>query len=761
MVAVETNSISHFCVRGFAIEGKIPLSTSNLTSLGSEHVRTNVTQKEVANAASELLAPLFSKYTGTNVSEEELVQAASSLQEEYRDRGYPTMIISISLKRISNGIVTMNVFQGVIPQILVSGERYVISDKGVVIAANDLSTLEIAIATGAMNTNAPPSSPNANSTADTNSVPKFAVTSYLITGNTLLSPETLKSIFMKHMGTNIVVGDILNAGLELQKEYRNRGYPTVNVTIPPQKITDGQVKIRVFEGCLSDIIVANNHYFSSNNIMRALPSLHTNVILNSQIFQAELNRANENQDRQIYPTIEPGPVENTTLLQLDVKDRLPLHAKIELNNQSSPGTPDLRINSSAVYNNLWQQDNSLGVQYNFSPETYKSVPPEVSSLNKSEWNFYDQPLVSIYSGFYRLPLGKPEAIEDVVAANPGSFGYNEATRKFNLPPPTGQPELTFYASRATIDTGLTTLSSINLYSTNGNSLFQNTVQQDLTENNDLGFRLTLPLKASMDFHSGLSGGLDFKTYQLTSYKTNIFLLNGQEIDYVAGATNGTSSTNNSPVPVTIRSLEYLPLSLRYDATLNGSFGSANFGLGVNGNAWYSGSISNLQNITGSTKSSGHWVTLNPSFSWIFAIHTNWMTTLRTDGQWASEPLISNEQFGAGGVNSVRGYREGQVFGDTGWHISLEQQTPPHLVGDVYGNIPLTIRGSVYMDFADTYLLDPQGRPSSTALWGTGFGCVGSIGSHWEARFLFSVPLLRTSIVEPYQPFFNFSLTAQF
>jgi hemolysin activation/secretion protein len=124
-------------------------------------------------------------------------------------------------------------------------------------------------------------------------------------------------------------------------------------------------------------------------------------------------------------------------------------------------------------------------------------------------------------------------------------------------------------------------------------------------------------------------------------------------------------------------------------------------------------------------------------------------------------LISNEQFGIGGVNSVRGYHEGQVFGDTGWHVSLEQQTPPHLVGMVGNGIPLLLRGTVYMDYAETYLLDPLGGSDSTALWGTGLGGVASIGSHWEARFLFSVPLLKTSTSEAYQPFFNFGLNAQF
>jgi hemolysin activation/secretion protein len=239
------------------------------------------------------------------------------------------------------------------------------------------------------------------------------------------------------------------------------------------------------------------------------------------------------------------------------------------------------------------------------------------------------------------------------------------------------------------------------------------------------------------------------------------LLNGKEIDFVANATNGTTSTDISPVPLTDRRLEYLPVSLRYDAGLNGPLGNANFGLGLSANAWYSGTLTNLHNISGSTKSSGNWVTLSPSFSWNFSIYTNWMTSIRGDGQWSSEPLIANEQYGIGGVNSVRGYREGEAFGDTGWHVTFEQQTPPHVVGMVYGHTPLIVRGTLYMDYATVYLLDPQGRPNNVPLWGTGVGLVASIGSHWESRFLISLPLLRTTTTEADEPFFNFSLTAQF
>ena len=39
------------------------------------------------------------------------------------------------------------------------------------------------------------------------------------------------------------------------------------------------------------------------------------------------------------------------------------------------------------------------------------------------------------------------------------------------------------------------------------------------------------------------------------------------------------------------------------------------------------------------------------------------------------PLFSNEQYAMGGTAGVRGYQDGQAYGDTGWRFSIEPQTP--------------------------------------------------------------------------------------
>ena len=720
----DVGAARHFNVEAFEVEGNTLLATN-------------------------ILIPVFSKYTGTNISLDQLVQAAAEVQSEYRVQGHPAISIVISQQRITNGIVTMNVFEGAYPQIVVSGTRYLVSTNGVAAAASPTAA-EIAVLAA--------ESAAGEAAQKTNTGPTFVVKNYVVSGNSLLPPEAISAALTNAtgaFGTNVSFTGIQSALTELQKAYRVRGYVTATVGLPQQKLTNATVKVQVTEGRLSNIKIVGNDYFSSNNIMRALPSLHTNIILNGQVFQSELNRANANQDRQIYlPVLSPGPEPATTDLTLRIKDRFPVHGKIELNNQNSPGTPDLRLNASAAYNNLWQREHSLGVQYGFSPEEYKPL---------NSWEYYDLPLIVNYSGFYRMPLGNPQAVEDAMASRPGNFGYSEAQRRFILPSPSGQAEATIYASRSTIDTGIEDLGTTVIVDDPQRRLTTQQVQQDLTINESLGFRLTEPLRSTETFVATLSQGFEYKTYTLDSYKTNVntFYEIVPDPDDPQNGTITIVTKNPQPLDPTHSSLEYLPLSMNFNANYRAPRATFNFGLGLTYNAWHSGNKANFETIAGSTNTSAHWLVLDPSLTVDIVVVTNWVMTVRADGRWASDPLISNEQFGAGGIASVRGYHEGEVYGDTGLHLSLEQKTPPYVVGLVHGKLPLTVRGSVYTDYAETYLLDPQGQPGSTDLLSVGLGTVASVGSYWEARFLFSLPLLDAGTVKAYQPVFNFSLTAQF
>src|SRR5882724_2997265 len=717
--------------------------------------------------------PILSKHTGTNVSMDDIVHTASDVQAEYLKRGHPGVSIAIAKNEIKNSTIRLLAFPGISPQIIVSGRNYLVKSNAAALASEahqiylgtPVSPEAMHQAEKAMDIEMArldrqerrqhllPNSPT-SAVASTNG-PFFQVKGYELEGNTLLSKDVTDLIFEPYEGTNVTFDIIRQALGDLRMVYIDHGFPTVSIGLPQQTLTNGIVKVRIIEGKLSEITVANAGpvYFSSNNVMRVLPSLRPGMLLTNPIFQAELDRANANQDRQIYPQIEPGLVEGTTALRLVVKDQLPLHAKIELNNQSTPGTPDLRINTSAAYNNLWQLEHSLGLQYSFSPEVYKGG---------NQWQLYDQPLVANYSGFYRLPLGNPESVADIVAAKPGTFGYNEATRKFDLPPPSGRPEINIYASRSTIDTGLEKSPEEVLFNVPGvREVTRRDTQQDITKNEAIGFRLTQPLPDAGPWHLSLSPGADYKIYELNSFKTNVFAFTDVRVDSSGHPTATNTTDVPSPVPATFRRLAYLPVALRFDANEQDALGTTAFGIGVSVNTWHSGPLSVIENLSTNSHASGHWVTVTPSLTRDIIIHTNWTLSLHGEGQWANEPLISNEKFGEGGVSNIRGYQEGEVFGDTGWRANVELKTPGQVIGMAYGKQPLILRGSIYTDYGQAFSLNSNLHTPSVALWGIGFGTVMSVGSHWEARLLFSWPMLSTTVTKAGEPRFNFGLTSQF
>jgi hemolysin activation/secretion protein len=114
----------------------------------------------------------------------------------------------------------------------------------------------------------------------------------------------------------------------------------------------------------------------------------------------------------------------------------------------------------------------------------------------------------------------------------------------------------------------------------------------------------------------------------------------------------------------------------------------------------------------------------------------WQISLQLDGQWANEPLISNEQFSIGGAYSVRGYLETETLGDKGWRVSLQPQTPPwHLLR------ALDVNAFVFADAAGVSILDPLPSDTpSTTLASIGAG-INLIARHcFTGNLTFSDPL---------------------
>ncbi len=181
--------------------------------------------------------------------------------------------------------------------------------------------------------------------------------------------------------------------------------------------------------------------------------------------------------------------------------------------------------------------------------------------------------------------------------------------------------------------------------------------------NIYGIRVIEPLASTnAAFYHSFSGGFDFK-----DFKQSVGL---QGADQLA-----------SPA-------RYSPFSVDYTATWLGSLDAKHAGAAVTGGRSSTNidlGASFLIRFIGGTDATQFAVKRSGADPSYFIFHPgvlrqqilpgNWSLVGKVDAQLASGPLISNEQFGAGGLDSVRGYTESERLGDNGLHGSLELRTP--------------------------------------------------------------------------------------
>ncbi|QTC88652.1 ShlB/FhaC/HecB family hemolysin secretion/activation protein [Brevundimonas pondensis] len=92
---------------------------------------------------------------------------------------------------------------------------------------------------------------------------------------------------------------------------------------------------------------------------------------------------------------------------------------------------------------------------------------------------------------------------------------------------------------------------------------------------------------------------------------------------------------------------------------------------------------------------------------------------KLSAQWTDRPLISNEQFGIGGSNTVRAYRESEAMGDYGLATQLEMRSPP-LLADWPGVDELRLYG--FWDAGFVGIHDPlPGQKGENLLMSAGVG----------------------------------------
>ena len=163
-------------------------------------------------------------------------------------------------------------------------------------------------------------------------------------------------------------------------------------------------------------------------------------------------------------------------------------------------------------------------------------------------------------------------------------------------------------------------------------------------------------------------------------------------------------------------------------------------------------------IANSKEATTDFVAVRPQLSRTQVLPDNFTLYGSMAGQWASEPLLNLEQFELGGNASVRGYREGELYADTGWVGQLEVRSPVYWRGT---GMKIGTQITAFTDYGEGYQLDQSTAPNAhQALWGTGAGFNFNLGRHVESHILIAWPLLDSAFSKTWHERISFSVSAQ-
>jgi hemolysin activation/secretion protein len=246
----------------------------------------------------------------------------------------------------------------------------------------------------------------------------------------------------------------------------------------------------------------------------------------------------------------------------------------------------------------------------------------------------------------------------------------------------------------------TSIIAYGVYS-NSNTTSFSTDFNSIGKGDIIGTRYLIPLPSYYAFNHTAVLGFDYKHF-----------------DESTGLLGATTGLTTSPV-------EYMPLSLSYNASLPDSTGSTQFSAAFNMS--FRGLVARQQNFDDNRyQARSNYFYTSLSLARQQKLPGGAGLGVKLDGQIANTPLISYEQYAAGGMENVRGYLESEEMGDSAFHGMVELSAPDlsHLagLGDRFQIIPY-----IFYDFAVLSVIDPlPGQDQNMDLQGTGTGIRGRL-----------------------------------
>ena len=139
----------------------------------------------------------------------------------------------------------------------------------------------------------------------------FALQQVIWNPSEILTKDQIQAVTASYIGKQVTLKDLLEMADKITNIYRDKGYMTCGAVLPPQRIHDGVVEIRLIEGKTGTVNLTGNRYTKTGYIMNRI-NLKPGEIANTEKLNRDLRWFQGTNDVQLRVVMKPGAEEGTT-----------------------------------------------------------------------------------------------------------------------------------------------------------------------------------------------------------------------------------------------------------------------------------------------------------------------------------------------------------------------------------------------------------------------------------------------------------------
>ncbi len=186
----------------------------------------------------------------------------------------------------------------------------------------------------------------------------FFVKTIQLEGAKSIPLKDLRPLIEKFENQNLTLTQLRAIAKSITERYRLQGFVTSRAIVPPQKLDEQAIVIKILEGKLGKTTFAGNKYFKSDWLSEFI-TVKPNEILQFDELQRGVTRLNRNPDRKVKAVMLPGDQPETTDVLFNVTDQSPLHVAYLFDNHGTRLSGRLRQGMQFQHNNFLGRDDML------------------------------------------------------------------------------------------------------------------------------------------------------------------------------------------------------------------------------------------------------------------------------------------------------------------------------------------------------------------------------------------------------------------